>query len=119
MLGEGGRRNRLYATFTRGNEQLAELVENMADIAGLCFISGHKKSQDFSRFRHKINCRKASEHAAFANIDIAYLFIVGGIHKRYHTTKDSFENINLKFYISAVETAWLILQAAVSYQRLD
>jgi Zn-dependent M28 family amino/carboxypeptidase len=43
MLGEGGRSNRLYATLIRGNEQLAELVENVADIAGLCFISGHKK----------------------------------------------------------------------------
>jgi Zn-dependent M28 family amino/carboxypeptidase len=117
MLGEGGRRNRLYATFTRGNEQLAEFVENVADIAGLCFISGHKKSQRFSRFSHKINWRKASDHAAFAKIDIPYLFIGGDVHKRYHTTKDSFENINLKFYVSAAETAWLILQAADAYQR--
>jgi hypothetical protein len=43
MLGEGGRSNRLYATLTRCNEQLAELVENVADIAGFCFINGHKK----------------------------------------------------------------------------
>jgi hypothetical protein len=47
------------------------------------------------------------------------MFVGGGGHKRYHTTKDGFENIHQKFYISAVETAWLILQAADSYQTLD
>lgn len=116
MLGEGGRKNRLYATFTRADEQLAEIVKNVADIAGLCFINGHRKSQRFSRFDRKINWRKSSDHAAFAKVDIPYLFVGGGVHKRYHTPKDSFENMDKKFYVSAVETAWLIIQAADSYQ---
>jgi Zn-dependent M28 family amino/carboxypeptidase len=115
MLGEGGRKNRLYATFTRGDEQLTELVNNVADIAKLCLINGHRKSQRFSRGLRKINWRKSSDHAAFAKIDIPYLFIGSGEHKRYHTPKDTFENINKKFYVSAAETAWLILQAADSY----
>jgi Zn-dependent M28 family amino/carboxypeptidase len=118
MLSEGGRSNRLYASFTRGDGQLAELVKNVADIAGLCFISGHRKSQGFSRFNHRINWHKSSDHAAFAKIDVPYLFIGGGVHKRYHTTKDTFENINQKFYISAAETAWLVLQAADSLKKL-
>lgn len=119
MLAEGGRKNRLYATFTRGDEELAKIVKNVADIAGLCFISGHRKSERFSRSNRKINWRNASDHAAFAKIDIPYLFIGGGEHKRYHTPKDSFENIDQKFYVSAAETAWLILQAADSYQTIN
>ena len=119
MLGEGGRKNRLYATFTRADQQLANIVKNVADIAGLCFINGHRKSQRFSRFERKINWRKSSDHAAFAKVDIPYLFIGGGVHKRYHTPKDSFENIDKTFYVSAAETAWLLLQAADSYQALN
>ena len=119
MLGEGGRRNRLYATFSNGDEQLAELVKKISNIAGLCLISGHRKSQRFSQFKQKINWRKASDHAAFSKVDIPYLFVGGGVHKRYHTTKDKFENINQKFYVSAAETAWLILQAADAYQALN
>jgi hypothetical protein len=42
------------------------------------------------------------------------IYVGGGAHKRYHTPKDSFENIDKKFYVSAAETAWLILQAADS-----
>jgi Zn-dependent M28 family amino/carboxypeptidase len=119
MLAEGGRRNRLYATFTRGDEELAKIVKNVADIAGLCLISGHRKSERFNRFSHKINWRNASDHAAFAKIDIPYLFVGGGEHKRYHTPKDSFENIDQTFYVSAAETAWFILQAADSYQTVN
>ncbi|WP_339723467.1 M20/M25/M40 family metallo-hydrolase [uncultured Paraglaciecola sp.] len=118
MLGEGGRRNKLYTTFSRGDEQLAKLVENVADTAALCLISGHWKSRNFSQFKQKFNWRKASDHAAFSKVGIPYLFVGGGVHTRYHTPKDNFENINQDFYISAAETAWLILQAADSYQAL-
>jgi Zn-dependent M28 family amino/carboxypeptidase len=119
MLGEGGRKHRLYTTYTRGDEQLAELVKNIAGVAGLCLIDGHRKSQRFNSLSYKVNWRKASDHAAFSKIDIPYLFVGGGVHNRYHTTKDNFENINQKFYVSAAETAWLILQAADSYQALN
>jgi Zn-dependent M28 family amino/carboxypeptidase len=119
MLGEGGRRNRLYATYSRGDKQLAELIEKVSSTAGLCLISGHRRSQGLNHFRKKINWRKASDHAAFSRVDIPYLFVGGGLHNRYHTPKDSFDNINQKFYVSAVETAWLILQAADSYQALN
>jgi Zn-dependent M28 family amino/carboxypeptidase len=115
MLGEGGRRNRLYATYTSGNKQLAELVKNISEIAGLCLISGHRKSRDISKPQQAINWRKASDHAAFSKVDIPYVFVGVGVHRRYHTSKDNFENINQKFYVSAAETAWLILQAADSY----
>lgn len=116
MLGEGGRRHKLYATFSRGSQQLAELVKNVSDIAGFCLINGHRKSQRFSQSLQKINWRKASDHAAFSKVNIPYLFIGGGEHNRYHTPKDNFENINQKFYVTAVETAWLILQAADAYE---
>lgn len=119
MLGEGGHRNRLYATFSRGDEQLAALVKNISDNAGLCLISGHRRSQGFSSVKQKINWRKASDHAAFSKVDIPYLFLGGGVHQRYHTPQDNFENINQKFYISAAETAWLILQAADSFQAIN
>lgn len=119
MLGEGGRKNRLYATYSRGDEQLALLVKNIADVAGLCLIDGHRKSQRFSGLSRKVNWRKASDHAVFAKVDMPYLFVGGGVHKRYHTPKDNFESIDKKFYVSAAETAWLILQAADSYEALN
>ena len=119
MLGEGGHRNRLYATFSRGDEQLAQFVKNVSGTAGLCLISGHRKSQRFSQFNTKINWRKASDHAAFSKVDIPYLFLGGDVHKRYHTVNDNFENIDQKFYVVAAETAWFILQAADSYQTLN
>jgi Zn-dependent M28 family amino/carboxypeptidase len=114
MLAEGGRKKRLYTTITRKKEQLIQLVENVAENAALCLVNGHKKSQRFSQFGKKINWRKASDHAAFASADIPYVFLGGAVHKRYHTPKDSFENIDQAFYIAAVETAWLLLQAADS-----
>lgn len=116
MLGDGGRSNRLYATFSRGDEQLAELVEKVADTAGLCLLNSHRKSQGFSPSKEQVNWRKASDHGAFSKVDIPYIFVGVGVHKRYHTPKDNFENINQTFYKSAAETAWLILQAADSYQ---
>lgn len=119
MLGEGGRRNRLYATYSKGNKHLEALVESVSETAGLCLISGHRKSQRLSQFSKKINWRKASDHGAFSKVDIPYLFVGGGVHNRYHTTKDNFENINQKFYVSAAETAWLIFQAADSYEALN
>lgn len=115
MLGEGGSKNRLYVTTTKGDKQLMRMVKNIAVSAGLCFIHGHSKSQRFTRASRKVNWRKASDHAAFARIDIPYLFVGGGTHERYHTPKDTFERIDKEFYTSAVETAWLLLQAADSY----
>lgn len=112
MLGYGGRKNRLYATHSRGDKNLKKLVANVANLAPLCLINGHRKSTRFRLFDEKINWRKSSDHWAFGEGGFRYIFLGGGVHKNYHTTEDKFENIEQDFYVSASEAAWLILQAA-------
>lgn len=112
MMGYGGRKKRLYATHSRGDKSLKSLVANVAKHAPLCLINGHRKSQRFRLFDEKVNWRKASDHWAFGKAGFRYIFLGGGVHKNYHTTKDKFENIEQDFYVSATEAAWLILQAA-------
>lgn len=114
MLAYAGRKNRLYVTHTRGDKKLKGLVAKVAKIAPLCLINGHRKSQRFRLFEERINWRKASDHGAFAKAGFRYIFVGGGVHKNYHTPQDKFENIHQDFYVSATESAWLILQAADS-----
>lgn len=115
MLAEGGRKSRLYATYSRNKSYLNQVVKEITDIAGLCFIDGHRRSQRFNRFQSKTSWRKASDHDAFDSVGIPFLFIGAGVHNRYHTPKDSFENVNQQFYIAAAETAWLMFQAVDNY----
>jgi Zn-dependent M28 family amino/carboxypeptidase len=112
MLGYAGRSNRLYATYSRADQNLRDVVLDVGKVAPLCLVDGHRKSQRFRLFNEKVNWRKASDHAAFSKAGFRYIFIGGGVHKNYHTPKDTFENIDHDFYVSATETAWLILQAA-------
>lgn len=61
----------------------------------------------YTRFRNtiagdnqSIKWLKASDHGPFYQADIPILFFCSGIHENYHTTKDSFQNINKPFYVN-------------------
>ncbi|MGS2721399.1 M20/M25/M40 family metallo-hydrolase [Paraglaciecola aestuariivivens] len=111
MLAQGGRRNRLYATHSRNQQTLAELIKQVASQAPLCLINGHRKSQNIGRSNDRINWRMASDHGAFLKADLPFIFIGVGVHNQYHTVRDNFENIDQDFFVAAASTAWQVLQA--------
>ncbi|GHF92376.1 M20/M25/M40 family metallo-hydrolase [Thalassotalea marina] len=60
----------------------------------------------YTRFRNTltgentaIKWLKASDHSSFNKKKIPVLFFCNGIHKNYHTTNDTFENINPSFFL--------------------
>ncbi len=46
---------------------------------------------------------EASDHSVFYHLDIPFIYFGVGTHKNYHTPQDTFNNINLKFFISACQ----------------
>ena len=111
MLAEGGRRKKLYVTHSRGDDRIDRLVDKSIKGAGLCLVKGHRRSQRGYSSATKVNWRKASDHASFASKNIPYLFVGVGVHRRYHTQRDTTNDINKGFYTAAVETSLSLLKA--------
>lgn len=111
MLAEGGRRKRLYVTSGKVDDWVDSQLQNIITRAGLCLVKGHRSSLGNRSTVQNINWRKASDHAAFAKLNIPYLFIGVDTHPNYHTSEDRVEQVDPLFYTAATETAWLILQA--------
>jgi Zn-dependent M28 family amino/carboxypeptidase len=109
MLAQGGRRKRLYVSGAQQFPELKPIVNRVIAESGLCLVDGHKRGS--SRFGQKsLSWRKASDHAAFANKGIAYLFVGVNVHPDYHTIDDEVGKIDPRFYTAAAETALQLLR---------
>jgi len=111
MLAEGGPRKRLFATASRQADELNQKIKDVASMAGLCLIKGHRSDRLGQTSLTQVDWRKASDHSAFGRHDIPYIFVGVDIHDRYHTPKDSADFVDQRFYTAAVETAWLLLKS--------
>lgn len=119
MIGHGGRKKRLYLAGTRRHDELKKAVQPFVkNLSSMSFTlklghDGMSRSRITSSQRN--NWKQASDHAAFIKKGIAYLYFGAEMNSTYHTTKDTFDRLDPKFYISAVNA---ILQISVELQSL-
>ena len=102
-------KNELYASGTYLYPQLKPALEQIAKEAKVKLILGHdrpeQKSDDWTN---------QSDHFAFHQQKIPFVYFGVEDHKDYHKPTDDFVNINQAFYVHAVET---ILEAVKSFDK--
>ncbi|WNC66772.1 M28 family peptidase [Thalassotalea nanhaiensis] len=105
MISYGTKQQNLYIVGTRKRPELKTLVEKVNQTAEVNFTyKSRLKDNSISSVKSYINLHKASDHYEFHKSDIPYLFVTGENHKNYHSTNDTFENINMSFYSEAFES---------------
>ena len=93
---------------------------------GINSVLDDNKYQEFNNFQHQSSIRivrgfnrvydkagrnrgrsgwlKASDHGVFYRNKVPFIYFGVGPHNNYHTKNDTFENVNLDFYIKASQT---------------
>lgn len=93
-------RDELYVAGTYHYPRLSPLVRRLADTAPVTLLAGHDRpdlapGDDWTR---------ASDHGAFHDAGIPFLYFGVEDHEDYHRPTDTFENIDTDFLVRAVET---------------
>ncbi|MCW8833749.1 MAG: M28 family peptidase [Colwellia sp.] len=52
---------------------------------------------------------EASDHSAFYHAGIPFIYFGVGTHKNYHTQNDTYDNVNLDFFIASCESIYQLL----------
>lgn len=102
-------KNELYASGTYHNPALKPQLETIAKSAKVKLLIGHdrpeQKSDDWTN---------QSDHFAFHQAKIPFIYFGVEDHKDYHKPTDDFININQEFYVHAVEA---ILEAVKTFDK--
>ncbi len=102
-------KNELYASGTFHYPALKPQLETIAKSAKVKLLIGHdrpeQKSDDWTN---------QSDHFAFHQAKIPFIYFGVEDHKDYHKPTDDFVNINQEFYIRAVET---ILETVKTFDK--
>ncbi len=98
----------LYAAGTYHYPFLAPLVEEVAERAEVTLLLGHDSPVGPSRD----DWTSLSDHTAFHEAGIPFLYFGVEDHRDYHRTSDTFENVTLDFFVDAVETIIDFVQVA-------
>jgi Zn-dependent M28 family amino/carboxypeptidase len=102
-------KNELYAAGAFHYPALKSPLETVAKDAKVKLLLGHDrpelKSDDWTN---------QSDHFAFHQAKIPFIYFGVEDHKDYHKPTDDFQNINKEFYIRAVET---ILEAVLAFDK--
>jgi Zn-dependent M28 family amino/carboxypeptidase len=102
-------KNELYAAGSYHYPALKPTLETVAKDAKVKLLLGHDrpelKSDDWTN---------QSDHFAFHQAKIPFIYFGVEDHKDYHKATDDFVNINQEFYVRAVET---ILEAIKSFDK--
>ena len=105
MIGDGGRRNSLYALPSSKSAKFKQALPKLDRFAeGLALKLRWRKNV---RLHHKslqerIDWRQASDHASFGRIGVPYLYFGADTNNLYHTTKDTFDQLDQEFFIASV-----------------
>lgn len=105
MIGDGGRRNTLYALPSSKSAKFKKSLANIARFGdGLPVKLRWRKNVRLHHrsLQDRIDWRQASDHASFGRIGIPYLYFGADTNKLYHTTKDTFEQLDQQFFIASV-----------------
>lgn len=103
-------RGELYVAGTYHYPFLTPLVARVAESASVRLLAGHDRpglppGQDWTA---------ASDHGAFHDVGIPFLYFGVEDHADYHRPTDTFENIDPDFYARAIET---VLDAVLELDR--
>ncbi|WP_343845777.1 M28 family peptidase [Bowmanella denitrificans] len=110
MLGYGGRQQQLYVGGTRHYPHLLSAVERAIAQAPVTLSLGLEGLARGYKGKGWIDYRRASDHAAFDQQGIAFLYLGVGEHRFYHTEYDEIGRIDRRFFTRAAETALVLLR---------
>ena len=112
MIGHGAKRKTLYMMGDLKRLNAKDIVQDIQQrntISGFRIKAGtpRRNIRSFSR----VNWSQASDHAAFADFGIAYLYFGADSNKIYHTPKDDFSMINPTFLFASISAIIDVLEA--------
>jgi Zn-dependent M28 family amino/carboxypeptidase len=111
-----GDKNELFAVGTYFYPQLKVYINEAAQGKGIKMIYGADKPKD------KPNWVQASDHGAFHNMGIPFVYFGVDDHKDYHKITDTADKVNPTFYLNAIrliQEAVLIFDANLEYVTLN
>ncbi|QBG34606.1 M28 family peptidase [Litorilituus sediminis] len=88
------------------NEQQQQCLAKLRKKSSVKIVKGFRSHRTNNSLDKRTNWRMASDHGVFAKQDIPYIYFGIGTHKNYHSVSDSFENINVPFYLSAATSIY-------------
>ncbi|MEW6997123.1 M28 family peptidase [Colwelliaceae bacterium BS250] len=102
MVAHGYKQKGLYVVGLKNYPQFTDIIEKLNQQTTIEFKARERiVSKQAGTLKQRINLHKASDHYQFHLRGIPYIFLTGDNHKYYHTDKDTFEKIDLKFFNDA------------------
>ena len=109
----GGKKGVLYFAGTRKNPAFKAVFDTMAERLEDKHIRlkrGHDRPRLIrNTLAGDIDWRNASDHAVFRKQGVPYLYLGGDLHDFYHTSKDTFDNIDQNAFVAAVRAALMLV----------
>lgn len=118
MLAIKPKRGHVFAFADKRLAPFENMIEqyNQALNSNITFSSSNNLINRLNK-TDKIDWRRASDHSAFREQKIPFLYFGVGTHKYYHTDKDEVSNIDVEFYHTTVQAIELI-SLALDQQNL-
>ena len=115
MLGNGGRKQILFilAHGITGNmkDHLAAIPQ-LETLAVRLSTNPRRIYQESGNRHYRQNWRQASDHGAFDNVGIPYIFVASDVHSHYHKASDDIEIITPKFVADAARAGIRVAEYA-------
>lgn len=105
IAGNKRTRHLQYVSKRLDKVMLEEDVDKLSRITTKIKLKNGFRSSD-TRMRNRHAWYNASDHSVFNNKKIPFIYYGVGTHSNYHTVKDTFDNINLKFFMSSSATIY-------------
>ncbi|NVK54971.1 MAG: M28 family peptidase [Alteromonadaceae bacterium] len=109
MLSQPGGRREVLVSGNTSHPAFNQLISGIELASTMPMIATDERRR-VGRYPGKADRRKVSDHAAFAEQGIPFLFLGVGRHNYYHTPRDTLSRVNKPFYAETVNVAWLYLQ---------
>lgn len=104
MLSQPGGRKEILVSGNASHPAFNNLIAGVESITDMPMTPTDEKRR-VGRYPNLSDRRKVSDHAAFAEKGIPFLFLGVGRHSYYHTPRDTTSRIDMKFYGETVNAA--------------
>lgn len=109
MLSQPGGRKEILVSGNLSHPAFNRLIKDIETASEMPMIATDEKRR-VGRYPSLADRRKVSDHAAFAEQDIPFLFLGVGRHNYYHTPRDTASRVHKAFYSETVAITWQYLQ---------
>ncbi|MDC8832239.1 M28 family peptidase [Alteromonas gilva] len=109
MLSQPGGRREVLVSGNKSHPAFEQLISDIEFASTMPMIATDERSR-VGRYPSNVDRRKVSDHAAFAEQGVPFLFLGVGRHTYYHTPRDTSSRVNQAFYAETVNVAWQYLQ---------